>query len=130
MKLKGRWKEAEVAVNALCEATCKCDADGITLYFFSSHSKTTKGECPYFRKYENIASGADVMKQFANADNAPHGGTDLTAVLEDALPSGRGTYAYSYMHICIYTYTHKRRAHIHTYIHTYMHILIHTYTYT
>ena len=91
MKLKGRWKEAEVAVNALCEATCKCDSDGITLYFFSSHSKTTKGECPYFRKYEAVASGADVMKQFANPDNAPHGGTDLTAVLEDALPEDRGT---------------------------------------
>lgn len=85
MKLKGRWKEAEEACKCLCDATCKADPDGITLYFFSSHSKTSKGETPSFTKYENIATGNAVMEQFKNKANEPHGGTDLVTVLKDAL---------------------------------------------
>jgi len=86
MKLKGRWKEAEQACAALCEATVKADADGITLYFFSSHSKTSKGETPSFTKYEDICTGRAVMEQFENKANEPHGGTDLVTVLKDAMP--------------------------------------------
>lgn len=84
MKLKGRWREAEDACKCLCDATCRADPDGITLYFFSSHSKTSKGETPSFTKYENVASGAAVMDQFKNKANEPHGGTDLVTVLKDA----------------------------------------------
>lgn len=86
MKLKGRWKEAEAACQALCEATVKADSDGITLYFFSSHSKTSKGETPSFTKYEEIATGKAIMDQFENKANEPHGGTDLVTVLKDAIP--------------------------------------------
>ena len=49
-------------------------SDGITLYFFSSHSKTSKGEYPAFIRYDNIQSGGEVMKQFSNKANQPHGG--------------------------------------------------------
>lgn len=87
MKLKGRWQEAEEACKVLCSQACKCDADGITLYFFSSHSKTSKGETPAFTKYENVATGEDVMKQFQSKNNEPHGGTDLVTVLKDAFVS-------------------------------------------
>lgn len=87
MKLKGRWKEAEAACAALCEATVKADSDGITLYFFSSHSKTSKGETPSFTKYEEICTGKAVMDQFSNKANEPHGGTDLVTVLKDAFPA-------------------------------------------
>ena len=90
MKLKGRWKEAEEACKVLCHHACKCDADGITLYFFSSHSITAKLETPPFTKYENVATGQDVMKQFESKDNEPHGGTDLVTVLKDAFISPDG----------------------------------------
>ena len=90
MKLKGRWNEAEEACKILCHHACKCDADGITLYFFSSHSVTSKSETPAFTKYENVASGQDVMKQFESKDNEPHGGTDLVTVLKDAFVSPDG----------------------------------------
>lgn len=84
MKLAGRWKQAEAAVKRLAQSCCDCDADGITLYFFSSHSKTSKGEFPAFNKYENVASQEAVMKLFAAKENVPKGGTDLTKVLKDA----------------------------------------------
>ena len=87
MKLKGRWQEAEEACKVLCSQACKCDADGITLYFFSSHSKTSKGETPAFTKYENVATGEEVMKQFQSKNNEPHGGTDLVTVFKDAFVS-------------------------------------------
>lgn len=90
MKLQGRWKEAEAACKVLCHHACKCDADGITLYFFSSHSVTSKSTTPAFTKYENVASGQDVMKQFESKVNAPHGGTDLVSVLKDAFVSSDG----------------------------------------
>ena len=81
MKLKGRWQEAEEACKVLCSQACKCDADGITLYFFSSHSKTSKGETPAFTKYENVATGEDVMKQFQSKNNEPHGFGELSFLL-------------------------------------------------
>ena len=84
MKLKGRWKEAEEAVRELCSASCECDPDGIDLYFFSSHSKTSRGEMPAFYKYSAVKDGEEVMKQFKNPFNQPKGGTDLTKVLKDA----------------------------------------------
>ena len=90
MRLKGRWKEAEEACKVLCHHACKCDENGITLYFFSSHSITSKSETPAFTKYENVITGHDVMKQFESKVNAPHGGTDLTSVLKDAFISPDG----------------------------------------
>jgi len=88
MKLQGRWKQAEEAVKVLAESACKLDEDGITLYFFSSHSKTSKGEFPAFNKYENVKSSTEVMRLFAMKENQPKGGTDLTRVLRDALVVG------------------------------------------
>ena len=85
MKLAGRWKQAEDAVKVLADSACKIDDDGITLYFFSSHSKTSKGEFPAFNKYENVKSANEVMRLFALKENQPKGGTDLTKVLKDAL---------------------------------------------
>ena len=84
MKLQGRWKQAESAVKRLAKSCCECDSDGITLYFFSSHSKTSKGDFPAFNKYENVSSQENVMKLFAAKENVPKGGTDLTKVLRDA----------------------------------------------
>ena len=84
MKLQGRWKSAEQAVKILSSAACKCDDDGITLYFFSSHSKTSKGEFPAFHKFENVKTQEDVMKLFSDPKIGPKGGTDLTRVLKDA----------------------------------------------
>merc|ERR1711871_872327 len=84
MKLQGRWKSAEQAIKILSAAACKCDEDGITLYFFSSHSKTSKGEFPAFHKFENVKTEKEVMKYFADPKVGPKGGTDLTRVLKDA----------------------------------------------
>lgn len=84
MKLQGRWKSAEQAVKILSAAACKCDEDGITLYFFSSHSKTSKGEFPAFHKFDNVKTDKEVMKYFADPKVGPKGGTDLTRVLKDA----------------------------------------------
>lgn len=90
MKLGGRWKQAEEAVKKLAISCCECDEDGITLYFFSSHSKTSKGEFPAFNKYDNIKTQKEVMKLFGEKENAPKGGTDLTKVLTDAFqPTGK-----------------------------------------
>lgn len=88
MKLQGRWKSAEQAVKILSAAACKCDDDGITLYFFSSHSKTSKGEFPAFHKFDNVKTQQDVMKLFADPKVGPKGGTDLTRVLRDACDVG------------------------------------------
>ena len=91
MKLSGRWKQAEETVKTIAELCCKStpQEEGITLYFFSSHSKTSKGECTAFQRYQRVDSAEQVMRLFSAKENKPHGGTDLTSVLEDAfaLPS-------------------------------------------
>ena len=85
MKMGGRMKQAENSVKVLAESLCQCDDDGISLYFFSSHSKTNKGDYPAFNKYENVKTADGVMALFQMPENVPRGGTDLTKVLRSAL---------------------------------------------
>mmetsp|Transcript_30305 Transcript_30305/g.41704 ORF Transcript_30305/g.41704 Transcript_30305/m.41704 type:complete len:322 (+) Transcript_30305:30-995(+) len=70
-----RWKGAKTAVEFLAPLACKCDADGITLYFFSDG----------FIKYPNIQSSEHVELLFGLEENQFQGGTDLAKVLQDAL---------------------------------------------
>ena len=84
MTLRGRWNSAENAVKLLSDAVCRCHSDGFMLYFFSSHSTTSRGDIPAFNKYSNVKSSDEVMKKFAAKENRPKGGTDLTSVLKDA----------------------------------------------
>lgn len=68
-----RWRQAEEAVKIIAPRVCEIDADGISLYFFSSR----------FEKFENVKTGEEVTRHFAN--NAPSGGTALAEVLQDAV---------------------------------------------
>ena len=54
-----RWKEAKTAVEFLAPLACKCDADGITLYFFSDG----------YVKYPNIQSSEHVELLFGMEEN-------------------------------------------------------------
>ena len=85
MKLGDRWKQAEETVKVLSEKACERDTDGISLYFFSSQTKTALGEVMAFNKYDSVTSEETVMELFNAKENKPHGGTDLTKVLTDAL---------------------------------------------
>jgi hypothetical protein len=87
MKVSDRWKQAEEAVKILAQKACECDTDGITLYFFSSHRKTSQGDFPAFNKYSNVISPEEVMRLFSLKENEPKGSTDLTRVLKDAFES-------------------------------------------
>jgi hypothetical protein len=77
-----RWKEARECVAQLAPHVCKCDPDGITLYFFGSH----------FTKYSNVKSSEDVIKYFSK--ESPGGSTDLAAVLADAVQPGESRKLY------------------------------------
>jgi len=69
---KSRWaviQESTLAIAHKCE---ELDPDGLTVYFFSHH----------FKRYRNITSNK-VEKIFQ--ENEPHGGTNLTSVLQDAI---------------------------------------------
>lgn len=66
-----RWKEAEEAVKVLAPAACKCDPDGITLYFFSGGSRNG----PSFKKHCHVKSDSEVMELFNQKDNRPDGST-------------------------------------------------------
>lgn len=88
MKLAiGRWKQAKQALKILITKVLSCDADGITLYFFSSHQKSSKEVYPAFNKYENVTSTKEVARLFSAKENQPKGGTDFTSVLQDAMSS-------------------------------------------
>ncbi len=76
---KTRWQEARSAVAKLVPHACRCDPDGITLYFFGSR----------FIKYENVTSAEMVMALFDRTNSL--GSTNLAAVLADAvMPDNAG----------------------------------------
>jgi hypothetical protein len=68
-----RWRQAEEAVKIIAPKVCEFDADGISLYFFSSR----------FQKFENVKTAEEVNRHFN--DNRPSGSTALAQVLEDAV---------------------------------------------
>jgi len=49
---KQRWAEAKNAVRLLAPVVTEQDANGISLYFFSSG----------YKKYDNVKTSAEVMK--------------------------------------------------------------------
>ena len=69
---KSRWQAAQESTVALASKCEEFDPDGITVYTFSSK----------FRRYENVTA-AKVEQIFR--ENEPVGGTNLTAVLQDAI---------------------------------------------
>ncbi len=69
---KSRWQAAQESTIALANKCEEFDPDGITVYTFSSK----------FRRYDNVTS-AKVEQIFR--ENEPVGGTNLTAVLQDAI---------------------------------------------
>jgi uncharacterized protein with von Willebrand factor type A (vWA) domain len=69
---KSRWQAAQESTVALARKCEEFDPDGITVYTFSSK----------FRRYENVTA-AKVEQIFR--ENEPVGGTNLTAVLQDAI---------------------------------------------
>lgn len=81
-KVVTRWEEAQEIVSYLANEVCKCDTDGITLYFFSEVNARIKVP---FTKYDKITSAQRVMDLFADPVNEPHSGTDMTSVLKDTL---------------------------------------------
>ena len=70
-----RWNQAKKALEYLAPAACKCDPDGITLFFFSNG----------FNEINNVKTSEDVMKHFNNTKNQIRGSTDLGKVLNAAL---------------------------------------------
>ncbi len=70
-----RWEQAKKALEYLAPAACKCDPDGITLFFFSTS----------FNEIGNVKTSEDVMKHFNNSKNQFRSSTDLAKVLNSAL---------------------------------------------
>jgi len=66
------WKECKAAVKLLAPVVTSQDANGITLYFFSSKFKT----------YNHVKTANEVIDKFNT--NSPHGTTKLSNVLSDA----------------------------------------------
>ena len=75
-----RWKAAEKAVEYLAPKVTAADADGITLYFFSSSDK--------FRRFPNVTSAEAVKAAWSSQE--PDGETDLAHALKCAFED-RGT---------------------------------------
>ncbi|NUN63467.1 VWA domain-containing protein [Pseudanabaena biceps] len=71
---KSRWDVVKESTLALARKCDQLDADGITVYVFSGK----------FKRYDNV-SAAKVEQIFQ--ENEPMGGTNLTAVLQDAVNS-------------------------------------------
>lgn len=71
---KSRWEIVKESTLALARKCDQLDADGITVYVFSGK----------FKRYDNV-SAAKVEQIFQ--ENEPMGGTNLTAVLQDAVNS-------------------------------------------
>ncbi|MBD2152412.1 VWA domain-containing protein [Pseudanabaena sp. FACHB-1277] len=69
---KSRWETIKESTLALARKCDQIDPDGITVYLFSGK----------FKRYDNV-SAAKVEQIFQ--ENEPMGGTNLTAVLQDAL---------------------------------------------
>lgn len=69
---KSRWELVQESTLALARKCDQLDADGITVYTFSGK----------FRRYDNV--NASKVEQIFQ-ENEPVGGTNLTAVLQDAI---------------------------------------------
>ena len=69
---KSRWEVVKESTLALARKCDQLDPDGITVYLFSGK----------FKRYDNV-SAAKVEQIFQ--ENDPMGGTNLTAVLQDAV---------------------------------------------
>ncbi|MBE9174202.1 VWA domain-containing protein [Synechocystis salina LEGE 06155] len=69
---KSRWELVQESTLALARKCDQLDADGITVYTFSGK----------FRRYENV--NASKVEQIFQ-ENEPVGGTNLSAVLQDAI---------------------------------------------
>ncbi len=69
---KSRWELAKESTLAIASKCDQLDSDGLTVYFFS-------GE---FKRFDNV-SVVKVEQIFQ--ENKPMGGTNLTAVLKDAI---------------------------------------------
>lgn len=69
---KSRWELVQESTLALARKCDQLDANGITVYTFSGK----------FRRYDNV--NASKVEQIFQ-ENEPVGGTNLTAVLQDAL---------------------------------------------
>ena len=69
---KSRWETIKESTLALARKCDQIDPDGITVYLFSGK----------FKRYDHV-SAAKVEQIFQ--ENEPMGGTNLTAVLQDAL---------------------------------------------
>ncbi len=69
---KSRWEIVKESTLALARKCDQLDPDGITVYLFSGK----------FKRYDNV-SAAKVEQIFQ--ENDPMGGTNLTAVLQDAV---------------------------------------------
>jgi uncharacterized protein with von Willebrand factor type A (vWA) domain len=67
-----RWEAVRESALALARKCEEFDADGMTVYVFSSR----------FKRYDNVTS-SDVERIFQ--ENKPSGGTNLVAVLQDAI---------------------------------------------
>ncbi|GAM24788.1 hypothetical protein SAMD00019534_079630, partial [Acytostelium subglobosum LB1] len=70
------WTQAAVAVSKIAPFACQADADGITVYFFSSPS-------PRHPKYENVRDANTVNGLFQR--ERASGTTDLYGVLNQAI---------------------------------------------
>jgi len=70
-----RWAQAKAALEYLAPAACRCDPDGVTLFFFSNN----------FNEISNVKTSEDVMKHFNDRKNQMQGSTDLYKVLKSAL---------------------------------------------
>lgn len=71
----GYWEDARKAVQILAPEACKCDPDGLTLYFFSDK----------FKKYEHVKTAEEVFSLFNQSNNHMERSTDLASVLSDAV---------------------------------------------
>lgn len=69
---KSRWAVMQESTLALASKCEEFDPDGLTVYLFSHH----------FKRYTNVTS-SKVEQIFQ--ENEPQGGTNLTAVLQDAI---------------------------------------------
>eukprot|EP01036_Dinobryon_divergens_P031692 gene31692-41137_t len=70
-----RWDNAKETVAILAPLACKCDSNGISLYFFSDS----------YIKYPNIQSSETVEILFGMEENQFQGGTALHKVLSDSI---------------------------------------------
>eukprot|EP01106_Pelomyxa_sp_JSP_P001274 TRINITY_DN1190_c0_g1_i4.p3 TRINITY_DN1190_c0_g1~~TRINITY_DN1190_c0_g1_i4.p3 ORF type:complete len:144 (+),score=42.81 TRINITY_DN1190_c0_g1_i4:148-579(+) len=71
---KARWDEARTAVAELAPFVCRCDPDGVSLWFFSAGPP---------QKIPNVKTKEHAMAAFAK--HKPGGGTDLAGVLKAAI---------------------------------------------